>query len=181
MKILFIFILVIGLTACAGPNPNPGERTVDEAWARQDYETVLNILMPAAKREEPWALLRMGVVYELGIGVEKDIPTAIRWYEKAARYEADGDWANGRLIGDVGKVGFFNQTSDALIAKYQLANIYYRGDGIEQDLVKAYELAYHVSKQSNGESIFYCCEFSGGTYITTESIEMTLNNIKKAL
>ncbi len=180
MRIIYIFLIVLGLTACAGPNPNPGERTVDMAWEKYDYDTAFAVLMPAAERGEPWAQLRVGVAYELGSGVTKDIPTAIRWYEKAAAQESDGNWANGQLVGAAGKSGYFNQNSDALIAKFQLANIYLRGEGVEPNPEKALQLAKYVSDKTQGNSIFYCCEFSGGRYITNTAIAETLAKAEAA-
>lgn len=179
MRILCL-AFVLGLTACAGPNPNPGERTADIAWANYDYSGALKVLQPAAERGEPWAQLRMGVAYELGSGVTKDTSKAIKWYELAAAQEAQGNWANGQLVGTAGKAGYFNQNSDALIAKYQLANIYLRGDGVSPDPQKALVLAQYVSDKTQGNSIFYCCEFSGGRYITDTAIAETLRKAKAA-
>jgi TPR repeat protein len=180
MKIFYMVMTIFILTACAAPNPNPGERTVDVAWEKYDYDTVFKILMPAAKRGEPWAQLRVGLAYELGSGVTKDILTAIKWYEKAAAQETDGNWANGHLVGAAGEPGYFNQNSDALIAKFQLANIYLRGDGIPKNPAKALELALDVSEKANGNDIFYCCEFSGGKYITSTAIAKTLSKAQAA-
>jgi TPR repeat protein len=180
MRIIYIFIIILGLTACAGPNPNPGERTVDMAWEKYDYNTAFEVLMPAAERGEPWAQLRVGVAYELGSGVTKDIPTAIMWYEKAEAQESDGNWADGQLVGAAGKSGYFNQNSDALIAKFQLANIYLRGEGVEPNPAKALQLAKYVSDKTQGYDIFYCCEFSGGRYIAITAIAETLAKAKAA-
>ncbi|GAB6262562.1 hypothetical protein [Photobacterium sp. R1] len=118
MKIICMLTAILGPTACAGSNPNPGERTVDVAWEKYDYETVFEVLKPVAERGEPWAQLRMGVAYELGSGVEKDIPVAIQRYEKVAAQESEGEWVNSLQVGAMGKLGYFNQNSDALFAKF---------------------------------------------------------------
>ena len=180
MKKTYILLSLFLLAACAGPNPNPGERTVDIAWERYEYEKVFEILKPAAERGEPWAQLRMGVAYELGSGVKKDIPAAIRWYQLAASQEADDDWANGKLAGATGKPGYFNQTSDALIAKFQLSGIYLRGEDTKANPEKALELIQHVSDKTQGNSLFYCCESSGGRYITSTQIAQRLNQAREA-
>ena len=96
MKIWHVMCIVAVLTGCAGPNPNPGERTVDVAWEQSNYPAAFKVLRPAANRGEPWAQLRMGVAYELGSGVTQDITTAIKWYELAAAQEAQGGWAEGK-------------------------------------------------------------------------------------
>jgi hypothetical protein len=176
-----IIFLALAVAGCAGPNPNPGERTADIAWSKYEYPRALEILEPAAERGEPWAQLRLGVGYELGAGYPKDISKAIYWYKKAAVQLAEGNWANGLLVGAAGKVGYFNQNGDALIAQHQLAGIYFRGDSVERDLVKAYLLEKNVSKTTNGKSLFYCCEFSGGRYITAEAISNQLQSIEGAM
>lgn len=180
MRCAVIFLVLI-FAGCAGPNPNPGERTADIAWSKYDYPHALEILEPSAERGEPWAQVRLGVGYELGAGYQKDIPKAVYWYKKAAVQMAEGNWANGLLVGAAGKAGYFNQNSDALVAQHQLAGIYSRGEGIEKDLVKAYLLEKNVSKLSEGKSIFYCCEFSGGRYITAESISGLLKSIEESM
>lgn len=178
LPILYLALVVAG---CAGPNPNPGERTADIAWSKYEYPRALEILEPSAERGEPWAQLRLGVGYELGAGYPKDIQKAIYWYKKAAVQTAEGDWANGMLVGAAGKAGYFNQNGDALIAQHQLAGIYFRGDGVGKDLVKAYLLELNVSKSTSGKSIFYCCEFSGGRYITAETISKQLQGIEESM
>lgn len=180
MRVLTI-LFTLALIGCAGPNPNPGERTADIAWSKYDYSRALEILEPAAERGEPWAQLRLGVGYELGAGYEKNIPKAISWYKKAAVQTAEGEWADGLLAGAVGKAGYFNQNSDALIAQHQLAGIYFRGDGVEKDLVKAYLLERDVSKSTQGKDLFYCCEFSGGRSITAEAIDDLLQKIEDVM
>ena len=139
-------------------------------------------LDPAAERGEPWAQLRLGVTYELGVGVEKDINKAIEWYTKAAAQEGEGAWAEGQIVGAVGKTGFFNQKSDALIAQHQMANIYLKGEGVPRDLSKAFLLESHVSAESKGQAIFYCYGPNGrGQYITAEAISNTLLAIEKEM
>ena len=174
MKIWHVMCIVAVLTGCAGPNPNPGERTVDVAWEQSNYPAAFKVLRPAANRGEPWAQLRMGVAYELGSGVTQDIPTAIKWYELAAAQEAQGGWAEGKLVGGSGQSGYFNQNSDALIAMFQLANIYLRGAAVPINPMKVFKLADYVSRKSKGNNLFYCCEFSGGRYIANTAIAETL-------
>lgn len=167
------------LSACAGPNPNPGERTTDMAWMSGKFGRAFSIVEPRAERGEPWAQLRLAIFYENGWGVEKDDKKAEYWYKKAAAQKASGDWANGQLVGAVGKAGHFNQNSDALIAEFNLANIYFNGrDGVDKDLVTAYVLVNDVLKQSDGHSVFFCCEFAEGRYFTQEQFVGLRDKIK---
>ena len=77
-------LLLLSLFACAGPNPNPGERTADVLWAKYEHQQALDIIKPQAEAGIPWAQLRLGVAYELGNGVEQNSSEALKWYKKAA-------------------------------------------------------------------------------------------------
>lgn len=176
-------VVVVGaalMAGCAGLNPNPGERTADVAWEHGDCPRALSVIRPFAERGEPWAQLRLGIAYELGCGVSKDTQLAAHWYEQVAAQEAAGSWAEGQIIGAVGRPGYFNQTSDALIAQYQLAGLYLRGDGVPRDWHRAHQLAKHVAETTAGRDIYYCCEWSGGRYITAGMIAQRLRDIEQA-
>ncbi len=130
-SILFISIL---LTACAGPNPNVGERTTDIGWTTGNYQQAFDTAKVYAEKGQPWAQLRLGIFYANGWGVEKDKKVALYWYQKAAAQTASGDWANGQIVGATGKTGYFNQNSDALLAQFNLAQLYFEGVEIEKEL-----------------------------------------------
>ena len=175
------FIALLVLTGCAGPNPNIGERTADTYWQQGNIAPAYSIVYEKAHAGYPWAQLRLGVMYELGAAVNKDIPTAIEWYNKAAAQKSTGGWAEGLLAGSSGEQGFFNQNGDARIAQFQLANIYLSGNGVTKDAEKAYKLIATVLKETKGVNIFYCCEFAGGKYITAEQIQSTFDLSKQEL
>jgi hypothetical protein len=162
--------LVLFLFACAGPNPNPGERTVDVSWHEGRYKDMLTVLKPRAEEGYPWAQLRYCSVHKFGLGIEKVPIEAVKWCKKASVQMADGEWANGKMIGASGNAGFFNQNSDALIAQYQLADFYFNGEGVKKDLITAYLYIKNVLKHTKGSSLFFCCEFAGGRYVTAQSI-----------
>ena len=167
---VLLFIFVVG---CAGPNPNPGERTTDMAWTSGDYERAFKVAKPRAESGEPWAQLRLAIFYENGWGVERNLVKAYDWYLKTVSQKADGAWAKGKMIGAAGPSGYFNQNSDALIAEYNLANLYYNGEGIERDLVKSYVHINNVINESEGKSVFFCCEFSGGrAFVQSQFLEL---------
>ena len=162
---------------CSGPNPNPGERTVDLFWHNNNPQKVFKILPKQAEKGKPWAQLRMGVAYELGFGVKKNIKEAVKWYNLTASHKGKGGWSNGRVIFSFGKPGFFNQNGDALVAKFQLSNIYLKGNGVKKDINKAKDLINEVIKDSKGGSIIYCCVANGGRWITQSMILDTKRKI----
>lgn len=177
-KIFILFCLTLILWGCvAGPNPNPGERSADMLWEKYRHEEALEIIIPAAEKGYPWAQLRLGVAYELGKGVPADIPKALYWYKKASVHKGNDKWSEGTLVGSVGPAHYFNQNSDAMVAQYQIANIYLHGKGVKKDLVAAYLWAKYVVNESAGENVFYCCEFEGGRWILQKDIQSTLSQI----
>ena len=176
-----LFVILFLLLGCAGPNPNPGERTTDYRWRNERYTEAINTVKPHAERGEPWAQLRLGMFYSHGWGVERDIPLAVDWYEKAAAQKVDGNWAEGLMIGAVGHTGYFNQNSDARIAQHHLAVIFLAGKGVEKDLVRAYLNIRTVVEETSGHSIFFCCEFDESLYVTAESIASVYQDVLKEM
>lgn len=168
-----IIILPLFLAACiSGPNPNPGERTFDMAITYNSHldEATVNKLKKNAEKGYPWAQLRMGVIYELGNGVKKDLDEAEKWYLLTSQHHGTGGWSNGRLIFVTGTPGYFNQNTDALIAKFQLANMYLNEDSQKMNIEKGYELISEVKEKSKGKDLFYCCEFAGGRWFHYKTI-----------
>ena len=98
-------IISVLITACAGPNPNIGERTTDVNWTSGNYKAAFDTAEIYAKNGEPWAQLRLGIFYYNGWGVKKDNKTALNWYKKAAAQTATGAWADGQIVGATGKTG----------------------------------------------------------------------------
>ncbi|WP_444911667.1 tetratricopeptide repeat protein [Microbulbifer sp. PAAF003] len=162
---LSIVLLTLLLTACAGMNPNPGERTTDTNWEQGNYSRAIEVARPLAEQGYPWAQLRLGIYYNSGYGIEVDIPEAIKWYKLAARQLEESKWAEGYLVDATGEYGYFGQKNDALIAQYRLADLYYNGEGSDKNLVLALLIINNVIAKSNGEpQVFFCCDWSGGRW-----------------
>ena len=161
MRISILLTTMFIAIGCAGPNPNPGERTTDMAWTSGNYQRAFAVAKPFAEAGEPWAQLRLGIFYENGWGTQENLGQAEYWYKKAAAQKATGEWAEGLAVGATGKGGYFNQNSDARIAQYLLAQIYYDNN---KNLAEAKDLIETVIRESGGKSIFFCCEFNSGRY-----------------
>lgn len=179
-KILYLTTLIV-FAGCAGPNPNIGERTTDMGWMSKKYNTAFESAKPHAEKGEPWAQLRLGMFYENGWGVEKNIPKAVEWYQKAALQKASGGWAEGVMVGAMGRNGYFNQNSDARIAQYNLSGIYLRGRGVDKSLEQAYLNIRAVVDETNGRELFFCCEFAGGRSFPPEYISERYAEVLKEM
>lgn len=148
--IALIVLSTIPLSCALGPNPNPGERTVDGLMAGGKYGRALEELRGSSEQGYPWAIFRLAVAYEEGLGVEKSSTKAFELYRKIAGVKKDDAWSKGNMLGSplIGNPGYFNQNLYAFAAQYRLAKFYLRGEGTEQNLVKAYLLVTNLLKES---------------------------------
>lgn len=175
---IIILSAILLIASCSGPNPNPGERTTDMAWHSNKFDIAFQTAKPHAENGEPWAQLRLGIFYQNGWGIKADNKKAEYWYKKASLQKANGGWANGRIIGAIGKSGYFNQNSDAIIAEYLIAQLYYENN---KNLKESYQYINNVIKDSKGFNIFFCCEFAGGRSFTQEQFMTLKRKIEKKL
>jgi len=54
--------------------------------AAKDVSAALDLAQRAAKRSDPYSLFIMGLLYENGVGVTKDLDKAIDYYKSSAAY-----------------------------------------------------------------------------------------------
>ena len=58
--------------------------TAKEAFDTGDYHSAYKLFKPGAEAGDSEAQNYLGVLYYLGLGVNRDLPKALHWYEKAA-------------------------------------------------------------------------------------------------
>jgi hypothetical protein len=92
--------------------------------------------------------------------------------------KASGEWAEGKLVGNSGKPGYFNQNSDARIAQFNLAQLYFQTG---RNLEEAKALVESVIKETDGKSVLFCCEFSGGRYFSQAQFVELKHKIEKKM
>ncbi len=118
------YIAMFGLcTACSQ------EKDPYEAYQKGDFENAKVQFELLAEQGNPSALTHLGVMYQIGLGVDKDIAKAIRFYEAAV----EKDYAPG---------------------KYNLALMYSEGIGVEKDVEKAFELFVQAARQGHSKAEF---------------------------
>lgn len=81
MIILLLFVSIIARGQSAEVEMDKGV----EAYHKKDYVTAMEWFKKAADIGFPDAFYDVGLLYDHGFGVNKDMPEAARWYEKAAK------------------------------------------------------------------------------------------------
>ena len=121
----------------------------------EDYEKALFWYRKAAEQDYGMGLYNVGLCYEYGEGVEKNLETAVEYYHKAAQQgDADAQCMLGCYYGegtknpDFEKSFFWFQKSAEqgnLNAKFNLSSCYEYGEGVKRDRKKANALLLEVA------------------------------------
>jgi TPR repeat protein len=82
---LLIVSLSIAVASNARAVPQPD---AEAAFARGDYQTAYNLLLPLAEQGSVQAQERIAEMYEKGLGVPKDEAQARAWYRRASEQAA---------------------------------------------------------------------------------------------
>jgi TPR repeat protein len=83
----------------------------------QDFVEARDLCEKAAKQQYPAADYCVGLLYQQGLGVERDLTRAAKWFTEAAS------------LGHV-------------VSMLQLGKMYWKGEGVKQDRISAYKFAY---------------------------------------
>lgn len=120
-----------------------------EAVTKHNYRTAFVRFNKLAKRGQPAAQHVVGLMYERGIGVSKNMRKAVAWYQKSAKQDfADAQSKLGHmyLAGNEVVVQDFDQAHNWLAkaaekgvpeAQFSLGAMHANGQGVKQDLSKA--------------------------------------------
>jgi TPR repeat protein len=121
-----------------------------DAWARGDFKKAMKLLKPLAEAGQPIAAHRVGVMYVLGQGVEKDSAEAVKWFSKAAE-QGQGEsqhslglrylWGDGADRNPETAAAWFTAAANQGIpdSATWLADMYWTGNGVQTDPVEAYK------------------------------------------
>jgi TPR repeat protein len=154
-----------------------GEIAPEDTKARY-YEKAAYWFKKAAMQGDLGAQNNLGVCYEYGDGVQKDLQQAVDWYEKAAQkgypaaqYNLGGSYASGSgLDKDLKKAAeWYTKAAeqDHVVSQRCLARCYENGEGVEKDMKKAVE--WYLKAAENGDAV---SQFNiGAFYETGEHVE----------
>jgi cell division septation protein DedD len=131
---------------------DPVKQGVD-AWERGDYRAAVDKWRGPAIAGNPDAQFNLGQAYKLGRGVPADLIQAEEWYRKAAiqgHPQAEDNY--GLALFQNGKrtqaVAWLEKSSNRgePRAQFVLGTMYFNGDGVERDWVRAYALIVRSSQ-----------------------------------
>ncbi|MBQ1202099.1 MAG: SEL1-like repeat protein, partial [Alistipes sp.] len=116
----------------------------DECYDKKDYASAVEYYRKAAEQGNAAAQNRLGICYNIGLGVGKDSNEAIKWYRKAAE--------QGNAVAQNNMGNYYNKRQNyteaarwyrkaaeqgQTAAQSSLAELYYNGRGVAKDYAEA--------------------------------------------
>jgi TPR repeat protein len=121
MKNSFGLFFILLFCACSEPmDPY-------EAYNHGSYKTAIKGFNVLAEQNDPVALTHLGVIYQIGLGAERDLNKSIKYYEEAA------------------SLGYAP-------AQYNLGLLYRSGLGVKQDYSAAYRWFSLAAEQGHSKA-----------------------------
>lgn len=144
--------LLAGAVAPACAQDNPVKAGV-EAWERGDYAGAVQRWRGPANAGDSDAQFNLGQAYKLGRGVPADLAQAEAWYRKAALQghpQAEDNYGlalfqNGKRAEAVQWLSRSASRGEPR-AQFVLGTMYFNGDGVAKDWVRAYALIVRSSQ-----------------------------------
>jgi hypothetical protein len=130
-----------------------------DAWERGDFKGAVDRWRPSANQGNADAQFNLGQAYKLGRGVPADLKQAESWYGKAAwqgHEQAEASYglalfANGKRSEALTWLQRAVQRGDPR-AQYVLGTMYFNGDVVAKDWVRAYALVTRSSQTGLNEA-----------------------------
>ena len=126
----------------------------------QDSEKSFALNLKAANGGYRDAVLAMGWYYLGGVGVERNLEKAKKWYRKSARHgEAKAMFSLGRIArieqDFKDSLAWFNRAASAGHARslYYIGSQYWHGHGVQQDKKKAMNFFHIAAKKKVKEAL----------------------------
>ncbi len=116
-SLIGVLVLLFGLWA--PPPVAAGFKAGAEAALHEEFDTALREWLPLAKAGDERAQYNIGLLYEHGRGVPRDLQEAFKWYQRAAE-------------------------RGAVPAQHNLGTMYASGAAVKRDLVQAYKW-FHIA------------------------------------
>ena len=133
-------------------------KEADSAFNSKNYSKALALLKPLAERGNPRAQNGLGMIYDRGLGVPKNLNEASKWYRKAAEQGyalaqsyLGSMYAKGEGVpkDSVEAAKWYREAAEKGndFAQYNLALMYAKGEGVSQDYEEAYRWIRNAADQ----------------------------------
>jgi TPR repeat protein len=134
-----------------------------QAFAAGNYEQAFRFWLPLAEKDNADAQYNLGILYQKGLGVEKNIKAAFIWYKRASANGHTDAMYNLGLMYDKGKV-IYRSTKDADkwwlkaaelgndAAQFNIAVKYAYGGSLGKDISKALRWWKQSALQGNKDA-----------------------------
>ncbi len=168
----FVFSSLLQVTGCAlSKNAQSARQDISEkhayqigfdAYRRGDYDRALGVWKPLVGRGNERAITAMGLMYQNGKGVAKDLSVAAQYYQRAADMGYAAAQNNLAVLFEYGHgvtknpehaVELYTMAADKgyATAHYNLGRLYQSGVGVARDFpeaIRRYEQAETLQRQS---------------------------------
>lgn len=167
--------LIAILFFCALAAASPRAAHADEyknallAIQKSDWIRARGLLTPLAEAGHSGAMFSIGLMYQMGRGVDKDLDKAMKYYQDAA---AKGFAPAENNIGVMYKLGigrpvdyaeaakwFIKAAPSHTMAKFNLADMYDNGYGVPQDDAKAAQLYIKCAAEGAPPCMYFAGRF----------------------
>lgn len=134
-----------------------------QAFKLGNYEHALRLWLPIAEKDNADAQYNLGILYQKGLGVEKNIKTAFIWYKRASANGHTDAMYNLGIMYNKGRV-VYRSPKDAIkwwkkaaelgndAAQFNIAVEYFYGRSLGKDVPKALFWWKKSARQGNKDS-----------------------------
>jgi len=177
--ILFLFLTPIHLSATLAAELEDGF----QAFTAGNYEQALRLWLPIAEKDNADAQYNLGILYQKGLGVEKNLKTAFIWYKRAAANGHTDAMYNLGIMYDKGRV-VYRSPKDATkwwkkaaelgnaSAQFNIGVEYFYGRNLGKDVPLAISWWKKSARQGNKDARAALYKtYSEGLYGTKKDME----------
>jgi hypothetical protein len=133
INIVVFLALFAVFSGCAviNPNNNVGMTTVDYLVNNGECKAALEKARPHAKKGEPWAQYRMGIIpidrqcKDMKKPTPEEYGQMLGWLTKASCYESKTKWERGDPL-SIGESGYYDTRASSTNAAISLSELYAR-------------------------------------------------------
>jgi uncharacterized protein len=163
--------------------------TLEEAkqkLSQKDYAGAYAIYLSLANQNDPKACYNLGLMYQQGDGVAKNMDEAVKWYTKSADLNfKEAQYTLGSLvfqrqiqsISYPQAVAYYEQAAKQGHVKSQLnlGMLYLRGEVIEQDMPAAVQWLSLAASNNNSEAQGYMAElYQQGAGVEQDTVKAAM-------